>query len=242
MERKATSIVVVEDDITYGAILKHILTSRGYNTTILESGNRLFHRLEKIGVPDLFILDYFLGDNELSGLDICRQIKNYFQRPVIMLTSKEDEDTLVTCLESGAQQYLIKPCTSRELVARIEATLRDCGHFQKHVNKPFHLHIDEKLSISRRDSAIVHANGKSIAVSELELIAMELIAHHPEKYLDRRNAFQALYGKEMPPANRSVDVVVSKLRKKLAALDRTYRLRNRRGHGYFLHKTLHSSL
>lgn len=92
-----TKIVIVEDDEIYGKVLSYQLRAKGFNIFLSKSGKELFNLIREHGIPDLFILDYFLGDAEPSGLDLCRKIKSYTDSPVIMLTGNTNVETLVSC-------------------------------------------------------------------------------------------------------------------------------------------------
>ena len=108
----------------------------------------------------MFILDYFLGEKGISGLDVCRKIKARYRAPVVMLTTNAQMETIVNCLNAGADQYLVKPYRIEELIARIEAVLRlypdRTAIAQKREALPFPVNIDwaERKLIGRDGSVI----------------------------------------------------------------------------------------
>lgn len=234
--RDHKNILIVEDDEIYGRILDYQLRTHGYLPKVCSSTEKVFNIIKNEGVPDLFILDFFLGDNEPTGLDLCRKIISYFQRPVIMLTGDNRVETLVSCLNAGADQYIVKPCNSRELLARIEATLRKSQLQKQPPKTPLVLDIDENISLSWEDERLTHSDGRKIKLTQKEMGLLELFLKEHNRFIDRQKAFQTLYGYEMDPLNRSIDVLASKLRKKLREMDDAFRIKTLRGHGYVLYK------
>jgi DNA-binding response OmpR family regulator len=202
------SIVIVEDDKLYGRVLEYQLNSLGYRCTLINSGHRLMELLPTLELPDLFIFDYFLGIDEPTGLALCRHVQSFCDVPIIVLTGNNKLETLVSCLKAGADQYIVKPCDIREL--------------------------DEHIALQWTDQMLRHSNGSSIKLTDKEIGLLELFFSNAERYIDRADAFQVLYGYEMQPSNRSIDVLASKLRKKLATLDPSYIVRTLRGRGYAL--------
>ncbi|MDO8907583.1 MAG: response regulator transcription factor [Pseudohongiella sp.] len=238
---KQMSITLVEDDELYGKILSYQLTSRGFKVLLCSSGKNLVDLLKNEEPSDLFILDYFLGDGELSGLDLCRKIRSYIRNPVIMLTGNNSLETLVSCLNSGADQYIVKPCDIKELIARIDATLRNSVVYRQSATSPLNIRVDENISLNWENSRLTHSDGRQVQLTEKEMGLLELFLKENNRFLDRRKAFQSLYGFEMDPLNRSIDVLVSKLRSRLRSLDDCYRIRTLRGQGYVMYRTTDSA-
>ena len=230
--KKKSNILVVEDDEFYGRTLDYQLRSHGFLSCVCGSARSLFDVIKRDGVPDLFILDFFLGGDEPSGLELCRKIVGYFQRPVVMLTANNDVDTIISCLNAGAEQYIVKPCDIRELVARVNVTLRKNAVTTLDSRQPLFLRLDADISLSWEKGCLVHTNGKEVALTQKEIGLLELFLKEHNRFIDRRKTFHALYGYEMDPMNRSIDVLVSKLRKKLKSLDDDYQITTLRGHGY----------
>lgn len=227
-------IVIVEDDLLYGRVLNYQLGNLGYQCKLINSGTAFLDSLPDAPLPDLYIFDYFLGPDEPTGLTLCRRIRSLCDVPVILLTGNNKLETLVSCLKAGADHYIVKPCDIRELEARIISSLRKKitaapGHQQN-----LDLRLDDLLTLNWREQTLSHQRGQQIPLTEKEFGLLELFAGTPDGYLDRDNAFQVLYGYDLQPANRSVDVLVSKLRKKLVSLDPGYRIKPVRGKGYLL--------
>jgi DNA-binding response OmpR family regulator len=228
------SIVIVEDDKLYGRVLDYQLNSLGYRCTLINSGNRLMELLPTLELPDLFIFDYFLGFDEPTGLALCRHVQSFCDVPIIVLTGNNKLETLVSCLKAGADQYIVKPCDIRELDARLTASLRKSLNQDSGRTRELKLQLDEHIALHWTDQMLRHSNGGSIKLTDKEISLLELFFSNKDWYIDRTDAFQVLYGYEMEPSNRSVDVLASRLRKKLATLDPSYIVRTLRGRGYAL--------
>lgn len=233
------SIVVVEDDQLTARLLSYQLKSAGYHCQVFHSPTAFIASASQLVVPDLFILDYDLGEDEPSGLELCRKITSYFHKPVMMLTGSESIDTLVSCLSAGADQYISKPWDVRELTARIEVVMRKSAGkaLPSDPNQTLKLILDDSITLDWDGQQLRHQNGLKVGMTDKELGIMELFVADAQHYVDREQAFRVLYGYDMPPANRSIDVLVSRVRKKISELDPAYRIRTMRGKGYQLSRT-----
>lgn len=234
MDTTKKSIVIVEDDKLYGRVLDYQLNSLGYRCSLINSGRRLMELLPTLELPDLFIFDYFLGIDEPTGLALCRHVQSFCDVPIIVLTGNNKLETLVSCLKAGADQYIVKPCDIRELDARIIASLRKLPAEDNGKTRELKLQLDEHVALNWTDQMLRHSNGGSIKLTDKEIGLLELFVSSKDRYIDRADAFQVLYGYEMQPSNRSIDVLASKLRKKLVTLDPSYIVRTLRGRGYAL--------
>lgn len=234
MDTSKKSIVIVEDDKLYGRVLDYQLNSLGYRCTLINSGHRLLEALPTLELPDLFIFDYFLGIDEPTGLALCRHVQSFCDVPIIVLTGNNKLETLVSCLKAGADQYIVKPCDIRELDARIIASLRKTPAQDNGRTRELKLQLDNDIALHWSDQMLRHTNGNSVKLTDKEIGLLELFISSAERYIDRGDAFQVLYGYEMQPSNRSIDVLASKLRKKLATLDPAYIVKTLRGRGYAL--------
>jgi DNA-binding response OmpR family regulator len=229
-----SNVILVDDDEFFCKLLSYKLSSQGFRVRYFTSATSMLNYLKDQTPPDIFILDYSLGSDQPSGLELCRKVKSYFQRPVVMLTGNDKVDTLVSCLNAGADQYIVKPCDIRELVARIDASLRS----QKatlsrtdEVSEP-QLVIDSDIKLNWESECLVHADGRQVPLTQKEIALLELFLKEESRSIDRNRAFLAMYGYEMEPMNRSIDLLVSRLRKKLQSLDELYQIKTLRGHGY----------
>jgi len=232
------SIVTVEDDPLYGRMLNHQLGTIGYECQLITSGTQFLDYLPAAKpLPDLFIFDYFLGHDEPTGLSLCRRVRSLCNVPVIILTGNNKLETLVSCLKAGADHYIVKPCDIRELEARIISSLRKPLHAVPGQLHSIDLGLDGGLTLKCQEQLLVSGDGAQVLLTEKECGLLELFVSAADGYLDRENAFQVLYGYAMPPANRSIDVLVSKVRKKLTDLDPSYRIKPLRARGYSMFRS-----
>ena len=225
-------ICTLDDDELTSRLLKLQVERRKYACVAFLRSADLSSYLGNGRVPDVFILDYFLGEKGISGLDVCRKIKARYRAPVVMLTANAQMETIVNCLNAGADQYLVKPYRIEELIARIEAVLRlypdRTAITRTREALPFPVNIDwaERKLIGR--------DGSVIRLTEKELSLLELFIAAGDSLLDREKSFAAIYDKEMDPFNRSIDILVSRLRKKLMVVERNSDIMTIRGRGYHL--------
>ncbi len=248
MNNNNSVLMLVDDDPVYTRILSHQLKNRGYQCLVCNDATQVLPSAQASSLngvmdselPDVFILDYHLGNESQSGLDLCRQIRVYLDRPVIMLSTDDTTDIKVSCLNGGADQYIVKPCDLEELVARIEVVNRNrqrlsrvSGH-QGAARSAMTIPLSETFRLDRQSHSIIGDNGKSVPLTEKEAALLELFFCQQPHFINRYGAFQSLYGYEMDPSNRSIDILISRLRRKLATADPSFRIRTRRGEGYEL--------
>lgn len=226
-------LICTLDDCEFtSSLLKRQVERRKYSCVAFLRSNDLLSYLAKGKVPDVFILDYYLGHEGHSGLDLCRKIKGRYRVPVVMLTANSQIETIVNCLNAGADQYLVKPYHAEELIARVEAVLRlypdSAATDRTRERLPFPVKVDwlERKLIGR--------DGSTIRLTEKELSLLELFIAAGDSLLDREKSFAAIYDKEMDPFNRSIDILVSRLRKKLMLVEQKSDIMTIRGRGYLL--------
>ncbi|MBF0501560.1 MAG: response regulator transcription factor [Candidatus Riflebacteria bacterium] len=222
-------LLIIDDDKELCDLLKEYLTGEGYDLAFSHSGNE---GLEKAmsGSFQLIILDAMLP--ELSGFEILRQLRVQKSIPVIMLTARGEEVDRIVGLELGADDYLAKPFSPRELVARIKAILRRSQSDRSH-----HGASSEILKISDLEMHVsgrmLLKNGERVALTEMEFHILEILLKNAGHLVKRQElAIQAL-GRHLTFDDRSLDVHISSIRKKLGnrvgAIDR---VRTVRGEGY----------
>lgn len=205
-------ILIVDDDPEIRSLLGRYLGNQGFRVSAASNRAECEGRLA-ISEPDLVVLDVMLPDG--SGLDICRGLQDRRPRlPVILLTAlKEDVDRIVG-LEIGADDYLGKPFNPRELVARIKAVLRRTGHDDGTVPETRtygfgRFEADPQLRrVVREDGAVVDLTG-----AEFDLLAVFL--ERPGRLLSRDQLLDLTQGRSRDPMDRSIDVLMSRLRRKL---------------------------
>lgn len=212
MPNTAPEILIVDDDPEIRSLLARYLAGQGFR--VLGAANRRECEAQlAVAEPDLIVLDVMLPDG--SGLDICRALSDRRPRiPVIMLTAlKEDVDRIVG-LELGADDYLGKPFNPRELVARIKAVLRRAGPEETPAPEArlyafAGFEVDPGLrSVSAPDGAAVELTG-----AEFELL--RVLLERPGRLLSRDQLLDLTQGRDRDPLDRSIDVLISRLRRKL---------------------------
>ncbi|GEM_PF-137048 len=237
-------IAVVDDDPVYLKLVGQWLREMGMRCLLSNCSTDLYSGVKSPSVPDAFLLDYHLGTTRETGLSLCRGVRLRYDRPVIMLTADSTTQTTVACLEAGAEQYITKPCSPEELGARIRVVLR--GRRDKHRGDATAHLLAESFSDQRYVLAdiVMEPHKRQVRhlpdpcrqsqLTEKESQLMQLFMQSSDQTVSRADAFYRLYNYEMEPENRSVDVLVTKLRKKIARVDPTVHIQSLRGQGYRL--------
>lgn len=204
------TILVVDDDADLRSLLRAYLTDQGYHVLEAAEGNELWTRLENSTV-DLIILDLMLPGED--GLSLCRTIRARQTTPILMLTARGDEMDRIIGLEMGADDYLPKPFHPRELLARIRSIFRRSEQ-QNHAQPPRHLHFSGwTLDLAARH--LMSADQVVVPLSTGEFRLLKTLAEHPNTVLSRDQLMDALAGRESDPLDRTIDVMMSRLRRRL---------------------------
>lgn len=219
------TVLIVDDDRKLGKLLADYLAKFGLK------GVNAFHPDEAIRflrreVPDIIILDVMLPDKD--GFEMCREIRRDFSVPIIMLTARGEVADRVLGLELGADDYLPKPFEPRELVARIQSVLRRGSGGEKGPDRIHHGTLE--LDFRRREATVA---GRPADLTAMEFEVLALFARSPGKVMDRDSILDRTKGMEWEPYNRSIDVLISRLRQKLGDdPKRPHYLKTVRGAGY----------
>jgi two-component system OmpR family response regulator len=200
-----TSILVVEDEEKLAQAIALYLRNAGFTVEIALDGQAALKSFER-GPPDLIVLDLMLP--KVDGWEICHRIRKDSDVPIIMLTARVGEPARVQGLELGADDYLEKPFSLRELVARIQAVLRRAGKKSQSVIRVGNLRID----LERRD---VQVQGKMLELTASEFALLAFMAQHPGRVFTRLQLLDAIRGSTFESLERAVDSHVKNLRKKL---------------------------
>ncbi len=203
---------MVEDDQDIADLVAHHLTRAGYDAAVETSGtDGLAHVREQ--PPDLVVLDLMLPG--LSGIEICRQMRGDARTaaiPVIMLTARADEEDKVNGLELGADDYMTKPFSPRELVARIRAILRRTQ--PRGVQEVLRLG-PIVVDLERHE---VTEHGREIRLTAKEFLLLQYLVEHPGRVLSRDLLLSDVWGYQYTGGTRTVDVHIRRLREKLPPL------------------------
>jgi len=233
---RKVSVCILDDDEILARLLSSQLERRRYKCKTFTRTEDFLACLETQKKADIYIVDFFLDSKKSSGLDVCRKIKGRHRAPVIMLTSNRDTDTIVSCLNAGADQYMVKPYDVNELDARMVAALRlyetafDSASQSSDPASRYRDHFNVNWLLRR----LTASNGKTVTLTEKELALFELFVASVDNMLNRQSAYGSIYGAEMDPMNRSIDILVSRLRKKIQVLEAGVDIVTVRGGGYLL--------
>lgn len=233
MTENKYTIGLVEDDPVYAAYLTGGLRKAGFECVAILNFEEEVYLNPELDV-NLFLVDFHLGTATRNGLDVCRRITQERDLPVIMLTAEKSPDVILNCLEAGAEQYVNKPCGIQELSVRIRAALRAVDAIKERSGKK----IAEDLrfrNIELSDGqGTITCGGRSVSLTQRELELAKFLFSEPDKEWSREEVFEKLFGFDMPPFNRAVDVVVARFRKKLAEISSEIEVKSIRNHGYIL--------
>jgi DNA-binding response OmpR family regulator len=206
----AKNILVVDDDAGLRELLQQYLGAQGYHVATVADGVAMdAHRAAH--PVDLIILDLMLPGED--GLSLARRLRTQSDLPVIMLSARGEDVDRIVGLEVGADDYLAKPFNPRELLARIRALLRRSNTSQDATGNTATLHFgDFILNVDTRD---LHRNGSNIPLTAGEFNLLRIFAEHPNRVLSRDSIMDMLKGYERSPFDRSIDVRVTRLRRKI---------------------------
>ena len=203
-----TKILVVEDEASFSDALSYLLGREGFEVIVAETGTAAVSEFERKGA-DLILLDLMLPG--ISGTEVCRQIRAKSQVPIIMLTAKDTEVDKVVGLELGADDYVTKPYSSRELVARIRAVLRRHGEEDQAADGvlaagPVRIDVERhKVSINNEDV--------NFPLKEFELL--EFLVRNSGRVLTRSQLIDRVWGSDYFGDTKTLDVHVKRLRSKI---------------------------
>lgn len=223
-------ILVVDDDPEIRELLKEYLERNGLRVTAVAEGRAMQRVLDNSRV-DLVILDIMLPGRD--GLTLCRDLRARSKLPVIMLTARGDETDRIVGLEMGADDYLAKPFSPRELLARIKAVLRRIqeGQPAEGIEQARQVHFGQWI-LDVQGHQLIDPDGVVVPLSSSEYRLLRVLLEHPNRVLTRDQLADLLRG---DPDDRSIDVQISRLRRRLRDQAREPSLiKTMRGEGYLL--------
>jgi two-component system phosphate regulon response regulator PhoB len=221
------NILIVEDEADLAVMLRYNLEAEGFRVTAAATGDEAVEAIQQ-GVPDLILLDWMLPG--LSGIELCRRwrAKEETSRvPIIMVTARGEEEERVRGLATGADDYVVKPFSVPELVARIQALLRRSSpQLVASVLKAGDIEID-------RTSHRVRRAGRDLHLGPTEYRLLEYLMRHPGRVYSREQLLDGVWGNDVYVDERTVDVHVGRLRKAInRRASETDPIRTVRGAGY----------
>ena len=222
--------MVVEDEEPIADILEYNLSREGYSVTLVHNGGEAVDRVRHED-PDLIILDIMLPERD--GFSVCREVRSFSSVPILMLTAKQEEIDKVLGLELGADDYVVKPFSPREVVARVKALLRRAqgclgpGGNNNKIISCGEITIDLNTFQAYR-------NGQDLGLTQREFELLKFLASSPGQVFSREALLEKVWGYEFYGDIRTVDVTVRRLREKIEDDPSQPRyLQTRRGIGYY---------
>lgn len=198
-------ILIVEDEKRLADLHRDYLQQAGFETSWLEDGNKVVP-LVREAAPDLILLDLMLPGKD--GLDICKELRSFSGVPIIMVTARVEEIDRLLGLEFGADDYICKPFSPREVVARVKAVLRRGSQIAQ---------ADELLVLDE-DRYIATVQGKKLDLTAVEFQLLAILAARPGQIFSRDQLMERIYSDQRIVCDRTIDSHIKKLRKKIAVV------------------------
>jgi two-component system, OmpR family, phosphate regulon response regulator PhoB len=222
----SANILIVEDEEDVALLLRYNLEAEGFRVVTAATGDEAVERVRD-GVPDLILLDWMLPG--LSGIELCRRWRSREETsrtPIIMITARGEEEERVRGLATGADDYVVKPFSIPELLARINALLRRSSpQLVTSVLKAGDLELD-------RTSHRVRRGGREVHLGPTEYRLLEYLMRHPGRVYSREQLLDGVWGNDVYVDERTVDVHVGRLRKAINRHRDADPIRTVRGAGY----------
>ena len=224
----APSILVVEDEDSLATLLQYNLEKEGYGVAVCADGEEALIRIDE-AQPDLVVLDWMLPT--VSGIEVCRRLRQRSQTrnlPIVMLTARGEESDRIRGLDTGADDYVVKPFSMTELTARIRAVLRRIrpGLAEDRIR-----HGDIVID---RVAHRVRRGGREVHLGPTEFRLLDYLMQHPGRVFSREQLLDAVWGSDVYVEARTVDVHIGRLRKALNQEIEADPIRTVRSAGYSL--------
>lgn len=222
---KALKILIVDDDQNIAELLKLYIAKEGYDVKIANDGKGALDAFADYN-PDLVLLDIMMP--KMDGWQVCREIRANSKTPIIMLTAKGETFDKVLGLELGADDYIVKPFDTKEVIARVKAVLRrSCGDDGKTAKE---VSLD-KLYINM-ETYELKINGEKFEVPPKEMELLFYLASNPNRVFTRDQLLDAVWGFEYFGDSRTVDVHIKRIREKVEGVSEAWNLKTVWGVGY----------
>ena len=225
-------ILVVDDEKPISDIVKFNLAKEGYEVFSAYDGEEALQKVEEIH-PDLILLDLMLP--KIDGLEVAKEVRKTYDMPIIMVTAKDSEIDKVLGLEIGADDYVTKPFSKRELVARVKANLRRGGQVSKEPEENNNSDLSVGELTIHPNAYMVTKRDEEIILTHREFELLHYLAKHLGQVMTREHLLQTVWGYDYFGDVRTVDVTVRRLREKIEDKpSHPSYLVTRRGVGYYL--------
>ncbi len=204
----SATILIVEDETKLAELLRDYLQSNGFVCILYDRGDTALERLRQGGV-DLVLLDLMLPG--LDGMEVCRQSRSFSTVPIIMVTARVEEVDRLVGLELGADDYICKPFSPREVVARVKAVLRRSQMSPEKETGHDTLQLDPERYLATLD-------GRSLDLTAVEFNLLQILAAAPGRIFGRNQLMDQIYPNQRIVSDRTIDSHIKKLRKKIDAV------------------------
>lgn len=218
-------VLLIEDDSRLSELVRTYLQGNGFDVTVEHRGDRVVERV-KAERPDLIILD--LGLPGQNGFEVCRELRSFNRIPILILTARNSDIDQVLGLELGADDFVTKPVEPRVLVARINALLRRSRVPAAADHRTLRFGT-LAIDIAARSVAV---DGREVTLSSNEFDLLLFLATHPGEIQSRETLYLQLYRREYDGVDRTLDVRISHLRRKLGDTGSPEKIKTVWGHGY----------
>jgi two-component system response regulator CpxR len=221
------TILLADDDVELSDLLKEYFESEGFAVRVAHDGEQALDQARQPGL-DLVVLDIMMP--KMNGMDVLRELRQDSHLPVIMLTAKGDDMDRILGLELGADDYVPKPCNPRELLARIRAVMRRAPAVPE--PEEHHTIVQDDLELNQGNRTLTR-NGQPVDLTSTEFSILLALLQQRGEVVSKRDLYVSALGREPVPHDRSVDMHVSNLRRKLGPDPRgDNRIETIRGIGY----------
>jgi len=210
MNNVPKKILIVDDEVKIAEVIKSYLENSGYTVYEAYNGRDAFKQFEKVN-PDLIILDLMLPD--ITGEEICRELRKKSRVPVIMLTAKVEEEDILEGLKIGADDYITKPFSPRQLAARVEAVLRRAGDALVPLSGLISFNNDELVIDTLKYE--VKRNGEVVNLTPNEYKLLIVMVKHPDKAFTREELINLGLGEDFDGYDRTIDTHIKNIRQKI---------------------------
>lgn len=208
-------VLVVEDEVDLSQVMRDRLIADGHEVVVASNGAAAMAAVTR-RVPDVVLLDWMLPD--MDGLAVCRRLRQHHLMPIIMVTARGDEVDRVLGLEVGADDYLVKPFSLRELLARVRAMLRRVDLEVRRQSPAGGDRVQVGPLVVDTGSRVATLDGKPMHLTRKEFELLTVLVSNPGRAFSREFLVERIWGTDFDGFDRAVDTHVTRLRKKLGAL------------------------
>ena len=231
MPTRKDTVLVVDDDVRMLRLIQHILELEGYQIVRASNGKDALSLLEE-KTPNLLLLDIMMPG--MDGYTLCKQVREFSQVPIIMVTAKNDENETVRCLEAGADDYITKPFSSKELVARVKAVVRRTALWDEKP-EPVFIAGDLVIDFARH---IVTIDDVEVTLTATEYKLLSYLARSADRVVTPNQILEMVWGKDYLGETHLLQVNMARLRQKLGEKTKSPRhIITKPGIGYVMVKS-----